>query len=349
MIAEIAGELVSKFIERSWPSDRKDIYEILRIGLNKAWSEGRWLGMSKEFFVNVYKDESGQNYFMGPQSHPILLAVNVLGKPATVRDSYFMFHKNGYGDIRDTPGCSWNQDIYDIGSLPYFNKNNINFSTGVQIGVRPLGAPGPNESVYVSGSYGNGNRIYTYKNAQYGNCCACEAKTDEVDGINGIELKLKPNEFTYICNIQFTDILSITKSITRTPVEVIAIDAVGNGHLIARLEPNQRFSSYRKYLVPNDLCNVNCLHAIFKIAQQEKIASGTDNIIISNEEALISLAKCVQYIYYKEQLEVGANYFLQAITCLEKEKREEESQSSSPIQVEGIYNDDLPEALKRYA
>ena len=50
MIAEVAGQLVAKFIERSWPSDRADIYEILRLGLNKAWSEGRWLGMSKEFF-----------------------------------------------------------------------------------------------------------------------------------------------------------------------------------------------------------------------------------------------------------------------------------------------------------
>ena len=286
---------------------------------------------------------------MGPQSHPVLLAVNVKGRPATVRDSYFMFHKNGYGDIRDTPGCTWNQDIYDIGSLPYFNKNNINFSTGLQIGVRPLGVPGQNESVYVSGTYANGNSIYTYRNAKFGNCCGCTADPTQVDSINGVELKLKAGEFTYINNIKFTDILSISKSITRTPVEVIAIDAVGNGYLIARLEPNQRFSRYRKYLVPNDLCGSNCLHAIFKIAQQENITSGTDNIIVSNEEALISLAKSIQAIYYKEQPELGANYFLQAITCLEKEKREEESQTTSPIQVDGIYNDDLPDALKHYA
>ncbi len=340
MIAEIAGERVAEFVERRWPSDREEVYNILRLGLNKAWVEGKWLGMTKEFFVNVYKDEAGQNYFMGPPSHPVLLAVNILGAPAKLRDTYFMFHKNGYGDVRDNPTCTWNRDIYDLGAMPYFNKDNIIFSDGIRIGVRALGSPGPNEKVHISGAYKDGNQVYSYKKREYGDCCGCSAKTTEVDGVRGIELEVN-RHFNYINNITFSDIHAVTKTVTRTPIEVIAIDEAGNGRLIARMEPNQRFSNYRKYLVPNELCGRTCLHATFKIAQQEKITSGTDNIIISNEEALISLAKSIHFTYHKEQLEAGAAYFLQAIGILEKEKREEEAQVINQIQVEGIYEGDL--------
>ncbi len=340
MIASVAGELVSKFIEKNWPSDKKDIYEILGLAINKAWSEGRWLGMTKEFFVNVYKDEAGQNYFMGPPTHPNLLAINIHGKPVHVKDSYFMFHRNGFGDVRDTPKCKWNRDVYLTGSIPYFNKYNINFSDGIRIGVRPIGTPGLGEKLYISGGYEDGNQVYTYKNQDQSNCCGCSVNTDDVVSIKGAEIAIGAG-FTYINNIKFTSIDAISKTVTRTPIEVIAIDNTGSGRMIARMEPNQRFSSYKKYLVPNELCGQNVLHSIFKIAQQEKITSDTDTLMISNEEALISLAKSIYFMYYKEQPETGANYFMQGIAVLEKEKREEEPAVDNQIQVEGIYDGDL--------
>ena len=340
MIAEFAGKLIAKFIERSWPSDKTEIYEILCLAMNKAWAEGRWLGMTKEFFVNVYKDEAGQNYIMGPPTHPNLLAINIHGKPVSVKDSYFMFHRNGYGDVRDTPSCKWNRDVYMVGTLPYFNKNNINFSEGIRIGVRAIGTPGLGERVYISGGYADGNQVYTYKTKDTTDCCGCSVNADDVVSVKGAEISVGKG-FTYINNIKFTSIDAISKTITRTPIEIIAIDAAGNGRAIARMEPNQRFSLYKKYLVPNELCGQSVLHAVFKVAQQEKIVSDSDTLMISNEEALISLAKSIYSIYYKEQPEVGAGFFLQGITILEKEKREEEPAIENQIQVVGVYEGDL--------
>lgn len=346
MLAGKAGEIISKFIERRWPSDKKEVYEILRLGINKAWSEGKWLGMTKEFYVNVLQDGFGQNYFIAPQSHNVLLAINILGKPTPIRDNYFMFHRNGNGDVKDSAGCQWNQDIYDLGVLPYVDKNNI-ISSGIKVGIRSIGHAGQDEKVYINGKYESGNSIYTYKKSDLGNCCGCSVKEDSIDVINGIELSVKSNEFVYVNNITLTDITSISKTITRSPIEVIAIDEFNNGHLLARIDPHVTIPKYRKYLVPNSLCGRACLHAIFKIGQQETIISDTDWLMISNEEALISLAKSIHNIYYKENHELGASYFLQAITALAKEKKEEEANTEFPIQVEPIYGDDLGE-LKYY-
>jgi hypothetical protein len=346
MIASIAAQIVAKFIEKRWPSDKEDIYEILRLGINKAWQEGKWLGMTAEMFVNVYKETSGQSYIISPQSHPVLLALNGThagGIP--IRDEYFMFHRNGYGDIRDYPGCNWNQDVYSIGEVPYVNKNNINFSEGVRIGVRSLGIAGPNEKLYINGTYKDGERIFTYKKKDYGNCCGCNTNTDEIDTVNGIEIPIT-NDFNYINNICFSSILSITKTQTRTPIEVIAIDSSNSAYVIARMLPAQRFSKYKKYLVPNNLCGRTTMHGLFKIAKQEYIKDDTDNIIIENDEALISLAMGAYNMYHKQQMELGAQYFLSGITVLDKEKKEESSPVESPIQVSGTYDGDLDTALK---
>lgn len=345
MNAEIAGKLVSKFIDKQWPNDREQIFEILRLGVNKARQEGKWLGMTAEFFVKISKDRNGQKYFMAPQSHPILLAINGLKQGLSIRDKYFMFHRNGYGDIRNYSGCNWNQDVYDLGTIPYFNENNIDFDCGVKIGVRAVGQSGPEEFVNINGIYKDGNKIFTYESNGFGKACGCKISNEDVNAVNGIGLPIS-NDFNYINNITFKEITSITKSITRTPVEIVAINEAGTAQVIARLDPNQRFSKYRKYLVPDNLCNRTCLHALFKIAEQEVITNPSDEIIISNEEALISLAKGIHNIYYKEQQDVGANYILQALSVLEKEKREEESPNEFPIQVNADSYSDLPDALR---
>jgi hypothetical protein len=348
MIAEIAGKLIAKFVEKQWPSDKEDVYEILRLAVNKAWQDGKWLGMTQELYVPVHKDRVEQSYIIAPYTHSILLALNGQHNSMRIRDEYFMFHRNGYGDIRDYPGCSWNTDVYDIGEVPYYDRNNINFADGVRIGVRALGPAGTNEKVYINGTFADGNEVFTYKKTAYGDCCGCEAKTDSIDTINGIEINVTSG-FNYISNITFTSISSITKTLTRTPIEVIAIDNTNSAYSIARLLPNQRFSKYRKYLIPNDLCGRTCLHGLFKISQQDVITQPTDSIMISNEEALISLAKGVYNMYYKEQQEIGASFVLQGLSVLEKEKREEESPSEYPIQVDGIYDGDLTPSLKHYS
>lgn len=348
MNAEIAGKLVAPFVDKQWPNDREDIWQIIRLGVNKARQDGKWLGMTSEFFVPVHKDALGQSYIMSPYSHPVLLALNGEKLGLSIRDQYFMFHRNGYGDVRDSPGCKWNTDVYDLGTVPYFDKNNINFSGGVRVGVRAIGQAGVGEKIHINGEYADGNKIYSYSSSTLGQCVGCSVSSDDIDTINGIELQIS-SSFNYINNIRFSSITSITKTLTRTPVEVIIIDCDNNAYSIARLAPNQRFSKYRKYLVPNDLCGRTCLHGLFKIGEQDVIANLTDSIIISNEEALISLAKGIHHIYYKEQQDAGASFILQGLSILEKEKREEESPSEFPIQVDGIYDGDHSETLKHFS
>jgi hypothetical protein len=347
MNAEIAGKLVSKFIEKRWPQDKGEIYEILKLGMNKAWQEGKWLGMESEFTVPIHKDASGQSYIMAPVSHPILLAINSLSNSSSIRDKYFMFHKNGYGDIRDTSTCKWNTDVYDIGEVPYFDAGNVDFASGVLVGVRSLGPIGANEKVTISGRYKDGASVYTYKNSEFGSPSGCKCEATGVDTVNGVEIDVIPG-FNYINNIKFSEILSITKTATRSPIEIVAIDYKHTGYPIGRLEPNQRFSKYRKYLVPEQLCGLSALHCLFKIGQQDDLVHPTDSLIISNEEALISLCKGIYFFYYKEQQDVGMSFISQGISVLEKEKREEESPSQSPIQVDVSMYEDLPNALRYY-
>ena len=345
MNAEYAGKLIAPFVDKQYPNDRDAIFGILRMGVNKAWQQGKWLGMTAEFFVRVQTDATGQKYFIAPMSHPILLALNGISQGITIRSKYFMFHRNGYGDIRNRDGCMWNQDAYDLGSTPVIDIDGIDFSEGVLVGVRAVGMVGENEFVNINGFYQDGERIYSYENSKFGKSCGCEIKKDFIDIVNGVQLKIT-NDFNYISNIKFKQIASITKSLTKSPVEVIVIDAFNNGRRVARMEPNQRFSKYRKYLVPDELCGRECLHALFKIGQQEEIVSPSDTIMVSNDEALISLAKGIHNIYYKEQQEVGANYIMQGIDILEREKREEESPEEFPVQVDAMSYTDLPDALR---
>ena len=349
MIAKQAAELVAPFIDKSYPQDKDKIYEILTLAINRAWNEGKWLGMTAEFFVGVSQDNIGNKFILAPNSHPILLAVNVLGKPTTIRDNYFQFHKNGMGGIINDKDCRWSQDITDVGTVPILDKHNINFEEGVKIGVRPLGIPGPNEYIFIDGTNQIGESLYTYIKKDLGSTCCCvldSQRDSDVETVNGIKLQVKEG-FHYISNAEFYDILGISKTITRTPVEIIAIDCNNNAKVIAKLEPNQTVSKYRKYSVPSHLCKGDCIHGLFKIAKQEKIVNDTERLIIQNEEALLAFTKGIYMLYYKENMEAGASYILNGITILEKERREEDSPSEFPVQITGLMVDDVPEIIKQ--
>lgn len=349
MIAQEAAEFVARFIDKSYPQDREEIYEIITLALNRAWNEGKWLGMTAEFFVPIETDNSGNNFIIAPTSHPILLAVNVNGSPdVSIRDNYFQFHKNGMGSIVNSNDCRWTQDVTDVGSVPIINKHNINFSEGVRIGVRSLGVVGEDEEVHVDGRNEVGDNVYTYIKRDMGTPCECVLESDRekrIETVSGVRIKIKDG-FHYISNALFYDIKSISKTATTAPVEVIAIDCNNNATVIARMEPGQRKSKYRKYTVPTNLCKGKCIHGLFKIAKQERIANDTEQLILSNLEAIMAFTKGIYMLYYKENLEVGSSFILNGITILEKERREEESPSEFPVQVSGLMVDDVPEILK---
>ena len=340
--------MIAPFVDKRWPDDKLDIYQILRLACNKAWKEGKFLGMTSEMFVPVLTQTDGQKYIIAPSTYPVLLALNTEDLHVPIRNEYFIFHRNGYGDIKNRPGCSWNTDVYDLGEIPVLDKNNI-IPSGVRLGVRALGVAGPDEFVNIVGS-NHGIPVYSYESASLSNnCCGCTIDPDSIDTINGVRIKIKGNEFTYINNVCFTQIQSITKTATRTPIEVVAITSSGNAYPIATLMPNQRFSKYRKYLVPNHLCGRTSLHGLFKISQQEVIGSESDPLILNSDEAIISLAIGIHNLYYTTNTEKGASYVIQGISDLEKEKREERSPDEFVIQVDGIYTGDIPDAMQRFS
>lgn len=332
MNAGQAGQLVAKFIGRNWPNDREEIFEILQLGINKAWGEGKWFGMTVEGYVGLTYSSNGK-YIVGPASHPILLAINIHGIPQDIRSHHFKFHRNGDGQIMDCNGCKWNTAVYDSGEFPYL-EGKININDGVFIGVRSLGVPGPDEKVWIKGSHVDGNQVFTYKNSEDKlDTCGCIVDTTKIDIINGLELDVT-SDFRYIKNIRLHDIKAITKTKTRNPVEILAFDCDGNTQLLARLEPGDTESKYRRYYLPDDLCKYSSVHGLFKVAEQPNIVSDSDTLLIRHREALISLCMAINYIFYKSQQDLGAQYFLNAITALEKQKREHESPDIFPVQVD---------------
>lgn len=340
MRAETAAKLVAKFIGKDYERNRDEIFEILTMAVNKAWKEGKWFGMTREVFVPIRENSYKERYIIAPEQYPILLAININGKPGVdIRSKNFIFHHNGNGDIKDRNGCKWNTNVFDMGETPVLDESRINVNSPVRIGVRALGAPGENEKLFVKGSYGDGSKVFTYKNREYGSACACVKEKDEIETVSGVELSITSN-FNYISNIPFTSITSIEKTLTRTPIEVIAINEDSSAFVAARMEPGQRRTKYRKYIVPDKVCNETCIHGLFKIAPQQDISSPHDEVIINDPEILISLAMSIDMIYYKGDVEKGSAYFLQAISMLDKQKREEESPEEFPIQVSMDNNGD---------
>jgi len=346
LTAKQGAQLIAPHVEKSWPEHKSDLYRILRLALNYAWNEGKWYGMSREYFVAV-KTGDPHDYFIGPNGFDVLMAVNASGTPRLTRGVEFQFHKNGYGSITKEGDCAWFEDVMDCGEGPLLQQLNIES----MIGVRSLGPETGNVSVKIRGRYADGNPVYTFVadkiNSQ--ETCGCISSTNDEDiikTIDGLEIPIT-EKFTYISNICFKSIESITKDVTVNPVEVIAINGNGEGKMLARLEPYEVNSRYRKYIAPvGAICN-GSVHALFKISPQAEINNESQPLIISNEEAIIALAMGIHKVYYTQEQTVGQNFLLRGINALEKQKREEEVNSNSPIQVTGLGVDDIPEIFNR--
>ncbi len=345
MRADYAGQQIAKHISKRWPQDKSEIYKALQLGLNKAWKEGKWFGMTRELFVPKRCHSSG-DYIISPYEFPILLAINSDCKAQLIRGKDFMFHRNGDGAITNSPSCRWNRDVFDIGVVPVIWNNKINLNSGVRIGIRPLGKPAVGEKVYINGIYTDNKRIYTYKNVAGGlDNCKCTIQTNGIQTSEGIELSVIDG-FNYICDIEFADVTSISKSITRNPIEVIALTLDNKAYPIAELQPNQLESKYRKYLIPRG-CG-ECIHGLFKIREQEQLMDSSE-LIISDEESLICLAKTIDLMYSKNQPNEGAAFFAQAITNLNKHKAESDSPDHFPVQVHMIGEESIPDIFRHHS
>jgi len=349
--AEQGAKLIAPHVEKSWPEHRSDLFRILGLALDHAWNEGKWYGMSREYFVSV-RNENSQNYFIGPKGFDVLLAVNINGKPRMARGLEFQFHKNGYGSVTQSGSCSWLEDIIDFGEKPILQQLNIESGEGVMLGVRSLGPETGTQKVKIRGRYYDDNRVYTFVKDTLSSqdTCGCISTTSDseiIKTVEGLEIPIT-DKFRYISNICFNSIDSITKDVTVNPVEVVAIYPDGTAKLISRMEPYDVVSRYRKYLAPADAVCDGVAHALFKVSPQGEISNDSQPLIVSNKEAIIALAMGIHKVYYTQEQQVGQVYLSRGINALEKQKREEEPNSHNfPIQVVGVGVDDVPEIFNR--
>jgi hypothetical protein len=350
MNAGQAFTLVADFVEAD-ENSRDKVWRILRLACNHAWGKGKWWGMTADFWCKVlYEDgPTGKPYILSPPGYDALLGVNKDGKPRILRDSYFMFHKNGPGDIKGHNYCNWNTDVYDAGHVPTLHAiNNYGCQSGVMIGVRAIGKPGEDEFVTIQGETEDGNLAISYELNNKATCNCLQATddgtTNAVRTVQGLRIKVT-EKFEYVDNVLFKNITSITKTLTRTPIEVIFINKKGEGFITARLNPWDIESKYRKYYVPEG-CE-SSVHGLFKIGKQVPLVDESQQVIIGNEEALLALCKGIHLLYYKEQAVAGAGYLQAGIISLEEEMRETQSPIETPIQVVGMYaGEDIPDIMK---
>lgn len=346
MNAGQASELVAEFIDSNLPQDKERVRKILRLAMNRAWQEGKWFKMTAEFFVSIQQDCNGDKFIVSPRGYSTLLALNVNGKTTIPRDNYFMFHRNGYGDIKSHGNCNWNEeDHYDSGVFPTLPDFKKLFPNGAVIGTRSLSQHGENESINVQGNNEDAEIAISYEVEKIKeSCCFNPVEVNKVRSIQGVNIPVTKNPVV-IQNFVFKSIDAITKTHTRGIVEVYGFDPkTGKGHKIAMMYPWETSSRYKRYMIPNTCCD--CVHGLFKIDIQPDIIDDSQPIIIENEEALIALAKGIHKMYYKDNIEAGKAFLLEGFNALEKQKREEETEDVFPIQVVGGAHEDVPKILK---
>lgn len=345
MNAGQAARLIAPFIEKSWPANKEEIFRTLRLAVNHAWKAGKFEGMTAEFFMPIKIDLQSQNYILTPPGYASLLAVNVDARPRLLRDKQFMFHRNGWGDIKDHPFCKWTEDVYDLGIQQTLVDVEAHYPDGFILAARSLTETGENERVNITGSFqGTPVVSFTKNNILSGNCnCIQIDEPPSIRTVSGIEINLT-RDFTYVSNVKFSSIEAITKTLTRGQVEIVAIDPVtGRGRRIAFLNPWETAPRTKKYHIPFS-CR-GCVHALFKVDKQPEIVDESQPILIRDEEAIISLAKGIHLVYNKDNPEGGSVYLASGIGSLEKEKQEIESPDTFPIQVVNGIGEQTPEIL----
>jgi len=351
--AKQAAELVAPYVDKSYPQHRSELFLLLRNAINKAWAEGNWWGQTKEFFVRVQTDENGNKFFISPTGYDTLLAVNVHEQPKLIRDRYFQFHRNGSGSIvKDCGLNNWSEDVIDDGHSSTFVQLNIKFPSGFMVGARSLGLEaGASLRVYGDTTFGNPAITKRIIQQSTGLTCGCGISAKDpvaqIEADYGLSLPLN-KEFNYISDVLFNEVSSLKKSVTANVIQVLGVGTDGVAMPIAEILPHQTESRYRRYLVPNNCVCTTCVLGLFKVAKQDNIAFENQPLLIDNEEALISLCMGWHKFFNKQELDMGSTYILAGIAALEKETRELQSPMSTPIQIDGLGSDDMPEIFNYY-
>jgi len=317
--AKTAATLIAPYVEKSWPNDRDSIYSILDLVQEAIWKSGLFEGSSKWAYVKVNKNGT----IVTPHGYSILLGAKVGNSKYNIRDSYFMFHENG---PLTEPGESnhFSKNIQFLGSYPTLinHIDDLKINKGdYKLGVvspclPPTGSPPVS---IISANDANGKKIFTYRFREKEDPEIIDNEIinytpDDIDYNNGIiEGVVYPvtNKLITYDNVRVSEVYNITKDPTLSPVDYYALFPYdgecdpSEGVLIASLDPFQTQSMYNVYKIVNNCINDGQAFCLFKRDRPEKLVNDSQLILTNSQTALISLAKGIQYKYFKDNIPVG--------------------------------------------
>lgn len=368
--AEESAKIIAEYVGSTWPENKDKLYRILTLVNKRIWKEGTWWGMYAEFFVKARIGPEGEYYIPCPPGYDVLKAVNVDGSPKMQRDTLFQFHKNAYGTIEKNCG-NWTNAVVDLGEHPTINDIYIcqDRPGKILIGARLTGketGTNPAKIIRIEGDWDRGGRVWTYEKETWADR-KIEALNEEeaFNPVFGAKIALN-DKIRFVENIWWKNITNITKDITTNPVEVYAFHEDQTLQLLTTIEPHQKISKNRRYLVPDTClkaCSGSCscacsegetctcdnsplVHAIFKRSEPEAVTYDTQEMYTRDNEALISLAIAMQSMYTERKPEEAVPYLLNGVKALEDNNRENQSNSQQTIQVTGPLVDDIPELVR---
>jgi len=350
MTAGQAAQIIDTFVSSNYENagEKRKLLSILSLVNSYAWKKGVWPGMTAQFKVRV---NSKTKEIITPHGYSNLLKVNTNNFPTTVRDQFFQFHQNGYGSIEECCSRNWSADVINLGSQPVIiqpsalSEDADGCDGRIKIAVSSDGDVSDTEETIVQGYHMTvldepEKRIYTRRVARdrvsVGNVCACEPITtqyvssdERVDGviypINGCMVVMD--------DIYWGRVSSINKGVTKAAVDYFALNTVTDKFIrIARLEPNETNSEYRRYRVP-DVCGESpCVYGLFKKNEPTKLSEYSEEMIIGDEEAIISLAMGMEALYFQKDPQTASFFLQRGIQSLSETVDQREGPEESPVE-----------------
>jgi len=200
-----------------------------------AGGETGWYGTWSSMVFNL---DPNNPFITAPREVARLINLDVCRYPIKIQNGFFEFLQFGHGYQKqfNTSGncasnrCCAHMEAYDRGSTPV----TVDLPSGSKIRVYWTNTGDDKRRVFIAGTDTNNLPITSVDNGSQ---------------VNGFFLSLDQlfpfTDSAYTLN----KLNGIIKDITLGPVNVYAVDSVGNQTLLASLQPSERSPSYRRYFI----------------------------------------------------------------------------------------------------
>lgn len=316
----LIADKVAPEIQMTYPNDQDRVFSYLSFVQKKIWNSGLFHNSTAFFHVNL--DEFGN--IITPHGYNVLLGCNVDFRPITITSQYSLFHANGDADasLRDK---NFSQEVTYLGESPVTIQPNDSWFKSCNSFISVLGSSCESKKFTDISALGkNGKPIYTYyketrRSSKLIVCGEEKLNSDNIDVRNGVRYAIT-NTPQFHKNIIVTQINGIFKDQTLGPVEYY-LNSNGLSRLVARLEPFETHSSYKRYKVSGRCVRKNQVLGLFKMSEPIDIISESQYFISSNLEAIILIAKGFKMKFDKEDQQAGESFIQDGIKALREEIR----------------------------